>query len=109
MKIFCKICGEVKKILIKKNDFFLRSDSLDKKINNFKNYICYNCGTIYHIPEINYKKLNNYYKNIYRKTNSAIDLGAKIIDLPIKFEWTNISFKRFYAFYDILCMEVIPI
>ena len=102
MKIFCKICGEVKKILIKKNDFFLRSDSLDKKINNYKNYICYNCGTIYHIPEINYKKLNNYYKNIYRKTNSALDLGDKIIDLPIKFEWTNISFKRFYAFYDIL-------
>jgi 2-polyprenyl-3-methyl-5-hydroxy-6-metoxy-1,4-benzoquinol methylase len=102
MKIFCKICGEDKKIKINKNDFFLRSDSSHKKINNFKNFICYNCGTIYHIPEINYKKLDNFYKNIYRKTNSALDLGDATIDLPLKFEWTNISFQRFYAFYDIL-------
>lgn len=55
--------------------FFLRSDSLHKKINNFKNFIRYNCGTIYHIPEINYKKLDNFYKNIYKNTNLAFDLG----------------------------------
>ena len=98
----CKICKENKKIEITKNNFFLRSDSKNKSLNNYKNYICYNCGNIYPKPEIPQKKLIKFYDNNYRKTSSQILIDQKVLDLPLKFEWTGVSFQRFYAFYEIL-------
>ena len=35
----CKICNEKKKIEITGNNFFLRTDSKDKKLNDYKNYV----------------------------------------------------------------------
>ena len=101
-KNYCQICNEVKFIEIKKNNFFLRTDSSNKKLINFKNVICYNCGTIYHIPKIDEKKLIYHYENDYRNTDSAIYIDDKIFDLPVRFEWTSVSFKRFHAFHEIL-------
>lgn len=101
-KIICQICKDNRSIEIKKNNFFLRTDSSDKKLINFKNFICYNCGTIYHHPNIEKKKLINHYRTGYRKTDLIINLDDKSIDLPLKFEWTGISFQRFHAFYKIL-------
>ena len=59
----CKVCKENKKIEIVKNDFFLRIDSTDKKLNDYKNNICFNCGTIYHSPKVNLKKLYHHYNS----------------------------------------------
>lgn len=99
----CKICKEKKKIEINKNNFFLRIDSSNKKLNDYKNYICYNCGTIYHLPKIKLSKLINHYNNDYRSTDSLLKLEKnKLVDLPIRFEWTGISFTRFNAFYKII-------
>jgi len=99
----CKICKENKKIEIVTNDFFLRIDSSDKKLNDYKNYICYNCGTIYHFPNINLLKLFHHYNGAYRSTNSSISLDKKnYVDLPIRFEWTGTSFLRFKAFFEII-------
>ena len=56
-KNICKICGENGKIQINKNDFFLRTDSSDKKLIEYKNFVCVNCGNIYHYPDINKKNL----------------------------------------------------
>ena len=64
--------------------------------------ICINCGTIYHYPKINEKKLINHYQTAYRKTESSINLKAKTIDLPLRFDWTSASFHRFHAFYEII-------
>ena len=44
-KNICKICGEKEKIQINKNDFFLRTDSSNKKLIEYKNFVCVNCGT----------------------------------------------------------------
>ena len=71
-KVFCKICRTKEKIEIDKNDIFLRTDSRDQKFINFKNYICANCGNIYHAPEINNKKLVRYYQTKYRNSNRKI-------------------------------------
>jgi|TARA_B110000483_G_C18180548_1_gene536836 2-polyprenyl-3-methyl-5-hydroxy-6-metoxy-1,4-benzoquinol methylase len=101
-KVFCKICKEKKNIEINKNDFFLRTDSSNKNLINYKNLICLNCGTIYHSPEINKKKLIKHYQTNYRKTDSLIDLKNKSIDLPLRFDWTAVSFHRFHAFYEIV-------
>jgi len=101
-KTICKICNEVNNTEILRNDFFLRIDSSDKKLSDYKNLLCNNCGTIYHDPPINEKKLINHYQNAYRKTNSQITLKNKIIDLPLRFDWTSVSFHRFHAFYEIL-------
>lgn len=98
----CKICNEKKKIEIKKNNFFLRIDSSDKKLNDYKNYICFNCGTIYHLPKINLKKLIDHYNSSYRQTETIIDLKKKKIDLPLRFDWTGMSFSRFHGFYEII-------
>ena len=98
----CSICKEKKKIEIIKNNFFLRTDSKDKKINDYKNYVCFNCGVIYQRPKISKKKLIEYYDNNYRKTDSQILIGKKTLDLPLKFEWTGVSFQRFNAFFEIL-------
>jgi 2-polyprenyl-3-methyl-5-hydroxy-6-metoxy-1,4-benzoquinol methylase len=99
----CKVCKENKKIEIVKNDFFLRIDSSDKKLNDYKNYICFNCGTIYHSPKVNLTKLFHHYNSAYRNTNSSILLDKKnSIDLPIRFEWTGTSFLRFKAFFEII-------
>ena len=53
----CKICGEKESIKINRNDFFLRTDSRDKKLINYKNLICVNCGNIYHQPKIDKKNV----------------------------------------------------
>ena len=98
----CIICKEKKNIEIKKNNFFLRIDSSNKRLNDYKNYICYNCGNIYQKPKVSKKKLINYYDSNYRETESQILIDKKALDLPLKFEWTGISFQRFYAFYEIL-------
>lgn len=98
----CSICREKNKIEIKKNNFFFRIDSKDKKVNDYKNYVCFNCGNIYHKPKIPVKKLVKYYDNNYRKTESQIFIDKKTLDLPLKFEWTGVSFQRFKAFHEIL-------
>jgi 2-polyprenyl-3-methyl-5-hydroxy-6-metoxy-1,4-benzoquinol methylase len=99
----CIICQERKKIEINENNFFLRIDSTNKKLHDYKNYICYNCGTIYHLPKIKLSKLINHYNNDYRNTESFLKYEKnKLIDLPIRFEWTGTSFTRFYAFYKII-------
>ncbi len=98
----CKICNEKKKIEVTKNNFFLRTDSKDKKLNDYKNYVCFNCGNIYTKPKIPKKKLIKYYDSNYRKTESQILIDKKPLDLPFKFEWTGVSFQRFHAFYEIL-------
>ena len=103
----CVICAEKKKIPINKNNFFFRTDSSDKDLSNYKNYVCYNCGTIYQLPRINRYKLINHYNNDYRETESIIRLNEKkVIDLPIRFEWTGISFSRFYTFYQIVNKKI---
>ena len=101
-KISCKICGENNSTVVTKNNFFLRIDSSDKKLINYCNLVCDNCGTIYHRPDINKKKLINHYQTAYRKTESAIYLKNRTIDLPLRFDWTSVSFHRFHAFYEIL-------
>ncbi len=101
-KNICKICGEKGKIQINRNDFFLRTDSSDKKLIDYKNFICTNCGNIYHFPEISNNKLIKHYQTNYRNTDSVINLDKGNIDLPIRFDWTTISFHRFHAFYDII-------
>ena len=99
---FCKICYEEKKIEININDFFLRTDSRDKKLINYKNYICFNCGNIYHLPNINKAKLVKYYQTKYRNSDANIKLSQGNIDLPLNFKWINPSFHRFHAFYEIM-------
>jgi len=101
-RITCKICGDNSSKVITKNNFFLRIDSSDKKLIDYKNLVCYNCGTIYHQPNIDEKKLIDHYQNAYRKTDSIIHLDEKTIDLPLRFDWTSVSFHRFHAFYEIL-------
>ncbi len=101
-KNICKICGEKGKIQINKNDFFLRTDSSDKKLIEYKNFVCVNCGNIYHYPDINNKKLIKHYQTSYRNTDSIINLDKSNIDLPIRFDWTTMSFHRFHAFYEII-------
>ena len=98
----CQICGEKKSIKIEKNDFFLRTDSRDKELINYKNLICVNCGNIYHQPKIDKKKLIKHYQTKYRYSDAKINLGKNIIDLPINFKWISMSFHRFYAFYKII-------
>lgn len=99
-KNICKICGEKKKIQINKNDFFLRIDSSDKKLIDYKNFVCVNCGNIYHFPDISKKKLIKHYQTNYRNTDSVINLDKRTLDLPIRFDWTTVSFHRFHAFYE---------
>ena len=101
-KNICKICGEKERIQINKNDFFLRVDSSNKKLIEYKNFVCVNCGNIYHYPDINNKKLIKYYQTSYRNTDSVINLDKNSIDLPVKFDWTTMSFHRFHAFYEII-------
>ena len=72
----CVICAEKKKIPINKNNFFFRTDSSDKDLSNYKNYVCYNCGTIYHTENNRYKLINQY-NNDYRETESIIRLKKK--------------------------------
>ena len=55
IKTTCKICGEINSTEIIENDFFLRTDSSDKKLIDYKNLICDNCGVIYHQPNIKKK------------------------------------------------------
>ena len=102
VKNICKICGEKERIQINKNDFFLRVDSSNKKLIEYKNFVCVNCGNIYHYPDINNKKLIKYYQTSYRNTDSVINLDKNSIDLPVKFDWTTMSFHRFHAFYEII-------
>lgn len=101
-KKFCKICQTKERIEIDKNDIFLRTDSRDKKLINFKNFICANCGNIYHFPEINNKKLIKYYQTKYRRSDANINLTKGNIDLPFNLKWINPSFHRFHAFYKII-------
>ena len=75
-KNICKICGEKEKIKINKNDFFLRIDSSNKKLIEYKNFVCVNCGNIYHYPDINTKKLIKHYQTKYRNTDSVINLDV---------------------------------
>ena len=82
--------------------FFLRTDSSDKKLIQYKNFVCINCGNIYHYPDINNKKLIKHYQTNYRNTDSAINLDKNYIDLPVRFDWTTMSFHRFHAFYEII-------
>ena len=81
-KVFCKICKEKKNIEINKNDFFLRTDSSNKNLINYKNLICLNCGTIYHSPEINKKKLIKHYQTNYRKTDYSMSKPIKLQPTP---------------------------
>jgi len=101
-KKICIVCGTKEKIEIKQNDVFLRTDSRDKKLIKYKNYICANCGNIYHLPKINKKKLINYYQSKYRNSDANINLKDQNIDLPLNFKWINTSFQRFHAFYEII-------
>ncbi len=101
-KEVCKICGTEERIEIDKNDIFLRTDSRDQKFINFKNYICANCGNIYHAPEIDNKKLVKYYQTKYRNSDANINLTKSNIDLPLNFKWISASFHRFHAFYKII-------
>ena len=65
-KNYCQVCNEEKFIEVKKNNFFLRTDSSNKELIDFKNLICYNCGTIYHHLKIDEEKLIHHYENQYK-------------------------------------------
>ena len=98
----CNICEYDKLILVDFNNIVLRTDSKNKNLHDYKNYICRNCGVLNQHPQMDEIKLSSYYNSSYRDTAYKIDLGKKTIDFPLKFEQTGISFQRFFHFYKII-------
>lgn len=98
----CNICEYDKLILVDFNNIVLRTDSKNKNLHDYKNYICKNCGVLNQHPQMDEIKLSSYYNSSYRDTAYKIDLGKKTIDFPLKFEQTGISFQRFFHFYKII-------
>lgn len=98
----CNVCEYVNLIEVKFNNIFLRTDSKLKDLHNYKSYICKNCGVLNQHPQMSEKELSNYYNSNYRSSGYEMQIGDKLIDFPLKFHQTGISFQRFFYFNKIL-------
>lgn len=98
----CNICECNKLILIDFNNILLRTDSKNKNLHEYKNFICENCGVLNQQPQMSEETLSEYYNSLYRNTGYQLKINDQILDFPLKFDQTGISFQRFYYFQKIL-------
>ena len=98
----CNICESNKLILVDFNNILLRTDSKNKNIHEYKNFICENCGVLNQYPQMSEEKLSKYYNSSYRNTGHHLKINNQTLDFPLKFDQTGISFQRFYYFQKIL-------
>ena len=70
----CNICNYSKLIKIDYNNLILRTDSKNKKLHEYENFICENCGTLNQHPQMNDKQLSDHYNSDYRQTNYKIKI-----------------------------------
>lgn len=98
----CNICENPSLFEVKFNNPFLRTDSYNKKIHNYKCFICENCGALNQYPQLSEIDLSNYYNSSYRKSGYQIKFENKLLDFPLKFSQTGESFQRFFYFYKMI-------
>tara|TARA_B100001175_G_C19482426_1_gene627892 strand:- start:734 stop:1801 length:1068 start_codon:yes stop_codon:yes gene_type:complete len=98
----CNICEYEKLILVDFNNIFLRTESKNKNVHDYKNFICKNCGVLNQSPQMSEEQLSKYYNSDYRNTGHQLTFNEKVIDFPLKFDQTGISFQRFHYFQKII-------
>jgi len=98
----CNICNHKKLILVDFNNLILRTDSKNANIHYYKSYICENCGILNQHPQMTDQQLSDHYNSNYRETTYKLKINNQILDFPLKFEQTGISFQRFFHFNKII-------
>lgn len=69
------------------------------------NHLCRQCGVVFMFPRPSPELLRQYYNDAYRKSEFAMDVEGRAIDLPIQFPESGTSFSRFRNFID--CVEAL--
>ena len=99
----CKICGEKKFDEVNFNNLYLRTDSYNKNLHSYSTRVCFNCGVVYQHPQIKLNDAIKHYETNSRKTKYPIHLNDKdVMDFPLQFDQTGISFQRFFHFHRII-------
>jgi 2-polyprenyl-3-methyl-5-hydroxy-6-metoxy-1,4-benzoquinol methylase len=98
----CRVCGGNTFKKINFNSLLFPTSSHNEDLHDYENYMCATCSVVFQFPEIDDDILVDYYNNEYRKSQFALKLNDKEIDLPIAIPWSGYSFQRFHSFYTIL-------
>lgn len=96
----CDICGSSEGKKIDFSFFFFPTNSTFDTLHEFDNYICEGCGVVFSYPQMEEKKLVNYYNTSYRESSFALHIDEKLIDVPLKIPGSGVSLQRVKTFYE---------
>jgi hypothetical protein len=100
--MICNICESSSISKLNLDAHFFPTYSSIPEFHNYDNFYCDNCCIVFMSPQPTDEQLALFYNSDYRLSPYAITAENKVVDMPVQFPISTLSFQRFKSFYDII-------